>query len=344
MELPNRPRVLPGLPLLRRRDDVVQIGTDPRHAVLVEDVPAPMASLLLGLTGQHTLRELRERLAHHGDQAAELLGVLRGLARAGLVEESVPVPHARLTAEATCWALLTRRPAPHLPAARAARSVVVHGEGRLAVAVASLLAAAGVGHVRVNARGRVGPEDTGSGYLEEDVGRPRAEAAADAVLRACPGVRSAPRDPDLVVLADALVPAPELLHELVRSRTSHLAVRVREGLGVVGPLVVPGRSSCLRCADLHSSDLDRAWPLIAAQLVDRPQHADLAAVTATAGIAVGQALLALDRDREPRTRPPTWDATLEVDAFAGVVEHRIAPVHPRCECRSAARPAVGGPV
>lgn len=335
MDLPNRPRVLSGLPLLRRRDDVVQIGTDPRHALLVEDVPAPMASVLLGLTGRHTLRELREQLAPHGEQAAELVGVLHGLARAGLVEESVPVPHPRLAAEVTCWALRTRRPAPHLPADRAARSVVVHGEGRLAVTVASLLAAAGVGHVRVTARGRVGPEDTGSGYLEADVGRPRAAAASDAVRRACPEVRPVPRGADLVVLADALVPAPELLHELVRTRTAHLAVRVREGLGVVGPLVVPGRSSCLRCADLHESELDRGWPMIAAQLVDRPQHADLATVTATAGVAVGQALLALDRDRDVRTRPPTWDATLEVDAFAGVVEHRIAPVHPRCECRSA---------
>ncbi|MFI9006836.1 ThiF family adenylyltransferase [Actinosynnema sp. NPDC053489] len=334
MELPNRPRVLPGLPLLRRRADVVQIGTDPRHAVLVEDVPEPMASVLLGLDGHHTLSDLRERLAGHGRQAAEFTGVLHGLVRAGLVEDSVPVPHPRLAAEATGWALRTRHRAAGLPAARAARSVVVHGEGRLAVTVAALLAASGVAHVRVVARGRVGPEDTGSGYVEADVGRPRAEAARDAVRRACPTVRPVGRAADLVVLADALVPAPELLHRLVEDGTPHLAVRVREGVGVVGPLVVPGRSSCLRCADRHEADADPAWPVLAAQLVDRPQHADLATVTATAGVAVGQALLALDRS-EPGTRPPTWDATLEVDAFAGVVGHRIAPVHPRCECRSA---------
>ncbi|MBY8850743.1 ThiF family adenylyltransferase [Saccharothrix longispora] len=335
MDLPNRPRVLPGLPLLRRRNDVVQIGTDPRHAVLVEDVPAPMASVLLDLTGRHTLSELREQLAPHGTQAAELTGVLHGLAQAGLVEESVPAPHARLTAEVSSWALRTRRPAPGLPAERADRAVVVHGGGRLAVTVATLLAAAGVGHVRVVAPGRVGPEDTGSGYTDDDVGRPRSAAAAAAVERACGGVRPAPRHVDLVVLADVLVPAPELLIGLLASRTPHLAVRVREGLGVVGPLVVPGRSSCLRCADRHAADEDPEWPVLAAQLVDRVQHADVATVTATAGFAVGQALLALDRGAEMRTRPPTWDAVVEVDAFAGAVEHRIAPVHPRCECRSA---------
>ncbi|MEU4740111.1 thiamine biosynthesis protein ThiF, partial [Actinosynnema sp. NPDC023658] len=61
----------------------------------------------------------------------------------------------------------------------------------------------------------------------------------------------------------------------------------------------------------------------------------LAPVTATAGVALAQALLALDGVEPAGARPPTWDATLEVDAFTGVVEHRIAPVHPRCECRSA---------
>ncbi|NUS64808.1 MAG: TOMM precursor leader peptide-binding protein [Saccharothrix sp.] len=303
--------------------------------MLVEDVPEPMASVLLGLDGRHTLSDLRERLTGHDRQAAEFAGVLHGLARAGLVEDSAPVPHPRLAAEVTGWALRTRRHAAGLPTSRAARSVVVHGEGRLAVTVAALLAASGVAHVRVVARGRVGPEDTGSGYVESDVGRPRAEAAQDAVRRVCPTVRPVGRAADLVVLADALVPAPELLHQLVADGTPHLAVRVREGLGVVGPLVVPGRSSCLRCADRHQADEDPEWPMIAAQLVDRAQHADLATVTATAGVAVGQALLALDRSEPSGTRPPTWDATLEVDAFAGAVEHRIAPVHPRCECRSA---------
>ncbi|WP_433268911.1 thiamine biosynthesis protein ThiF [Actinosynnema sp. CS-041913] len=336
MNLPHRPRVLPGLPVLRRRTDAVQIGTDSRHSLLIEDVPSPMDQALLGLTGRHTVPELRQQLAGHGDQAAELVRLLHGLAEAGLVEEAVPSPHGRLTPETTGWALRTGRPAPYLAPARSARSVVVHGDGRLTVAVAVLLAGAGVGHVRVVARGRVNPEDTGSGYLDADVGRPRGEAAGEALKRASGTVRTSTstKAPDLVVLADALVPPPELLRVLLLEGTPHLAVRAGEGLGVVGPLVVPGRSSCLRCADLHRTDVDRGWPMLAAQLVDQPQQADLATVTATAGLASGQALLALDHHTVARTRPPAWDATLEVDAYAGLVEHRIAPVHPRCECRS----------
>ncbi|MEU5690186.1 TOMM precursor leader peptide-binding protein [Actinosynnema sp. NPDC020468] len=326
------------MPVLRRHRDIVQIGLDGRHAVLVEDVRPPTFEALLDLSGSHTLAELRARLAGHGDQADELVVLLGDLVRAGLVEDSVPPPHGRLTPETTDWALRTRRGARHVPAARDSRSVLVHGDGRLAVAVASALAGTGVGHVRVVAGGRVGPEDTGTGYLDSDVGRPRAEAAREAVKRTTDAVRVAPAPPDLVILADALVPAPELVASLVSKRTPHLAVRVREGLGLVGPLVVPGRSSCLRCADMHRAERDHAWPLIAAQLVGRVQHADLATTTATVGHAVAQALLALDHGEQAVTRPPTWDAVLEVDAYHGRVEHVISPVHPRCECRSALRP------
>ncbi|MBB4968213.1 thiamine biosynthesis protein ThiF [Saccharothrix violaceirubra] len=332
MDLPDRPRALPGLPLLKRHRDVVQIGVDGRHAVIVEQLPPPLVEALLGLRGRHTLAELRARLPHHAD---DLVGVLRGLVEAGLVDETVP-QDGRLTAETTAWALRTRRSARHVPEARAKRCVAVRGDGRLAVAVAAQLAAAGVGFVRVRAEGRVGAEDTGCGYLDADVGRPRAEAAADAVRRARETVRRGSGAPDLVILTDALAYGPEVAWPLMKARTPHLVVRAREGLGVVGPLVVPGRSSCLRCADLHKGDVDDGWPMIAAQLADLPQHADLATTTATAGCAVAQALQALDHGDAAIARPPTWDATLEVDAFAGSVLHRIAPVHPRCDCRSLA--------
>lgn len=35
---------------------------------------------------------------------------------------------------------------------------------------------------------------------------------------------------------------------------------------LVGPLVIPGRTSCLQCADLHRTDRDAAWPAVATQL------------------------------------------------------------------------------
>jgi hypothetical protein len=52
---------------------------------------------------------------------------------------------------------------------------------------------------------------------------------------------------DLVVLSDNLVADPRMLRDLHNQRVAHLAVRVRDGTGLVGPLVVPGITSCLGC-------------------------------------------------------------------------------------------------
>ena len=63
---------------------------------------------------------------------------------------------------------------------------------------------------------------------------------------------------DLVVLSDFLVADPRVVRDLHAARVPHLPVRVRDGAGLVGPLVIPGVTSCLRCADLHRSDRDAA--------------------------------------------------------------------------------------
>src|SRR5437588_1692156 len=52
-------------------------------------------------------------------------------------------------------------------------------------------------------------------------------------------------DADLVVLSDNLIADPRMLRELHSQGGAHLAVRVLDGTGLVGPLVVPGITSCL---------------------------------------------------------------------------------------------------
>src|SRR5262249_34982721 len=145
-------------------------------------------------------------------------------------------------------------------------AVRVVGSGRVAVALASALAATGVGRLAVRATGTVSAGDLGTGYLPADLGRSRTDAAADAVRRAAPDVRVRDgREPDLVVLTDVVVPDPEVVAELQTTGTPHLIAYALEGRAVVGPLVWPGRSSCLHCAELHRADADLAWPKLAAQ-------------------------------------------------------------------------------
>jgi hypothetical protein len=48
-----------------------------------------------------------------------------------------------------------------------------------------------------------------------------------------------------VVLSDYLVADPRMVRDLHSQRVPHLPVRVRDGTGLVGPLVIPGVTSCL---------------------------------------------------------------------------------------------------
>jgi hypothetical protein len=143
---------------------------------------------------------------------------------------------------------------------------------------------------------------------------------------------------DLVVLSDYLVTDPHLVRELNKARVPHLAVRVRDGAGLVGPLVLPGLTSCLVCADLHRCDRDAAWPALAAQLRDAVGTGDRATMLATAAVALNQVdrvlrvLRADHTDAAARVPPPTLDATLEVNAQTSTVVTRRWTRHPGCSC------------
>ncbi|MGW4632506.1 TOMM precursor leader peptide-binding protein [Nocardia sp. NPDC004415] len=137
---------------------------------------------------------------------------------------------------------------------------------------------------------------------------------------------------DLVVLTDALMADPRLSVDLVLRRVPHLQVRVRDGVGVVGPLVLPGETSCLRCADLTRTGFDADWPHLAAQLLGRTGHASPAGIAATTALTMNEleAIVACS----PSRRPGTLDATLELDLDTHQVHRRPWPPHPDCGCRA----------
>ena len=125
---------------------------------------------------------------------------------------------------------------------------------------------------------------------------------------------------DLVILSDSLVADPRMVRDLHSRGVPHLPVRVRDGTGLVGPLVIPGVTSCLGCADRHRSDRDAAWPAIAAQFRDTVGVADRATLLATAALALsqvnrviaavrGQEAVPIPNPRRPSTQPWSWIST-----------------------------------
>lgn len=137
---------------------------------------------------------------------------------------------------------------------------------------------------------------------------------------------------DLIVLGDTLMPDPRLVQDLVRLRIPHLPVRIRDDKGVIGPLVLPGATSCLRCTDLIRCEYDSAWPRLAAQLLDRVGHAAPSGIAATAALALRELEVILRCS--PRRWPDTWNATLELDLDRYVLRQRPWPRHPACGCHT----------
>jgi bacteriocin biosynthesis cyclodehydratase domain-containing protein len=224
--------------------------------------------------------------------------------------------------------------------------VQIHGSSRLAAPVASTLAAAGVGWIQFGLGGAVVAADAcPAGLIPADEGRRFSIAAADAVRRVCPDVRTGPlppgRQPDLVVLIGS-EPVESTLNEALHlQRQPHLVASVGGSSAVIGPLVQPGVTSCLHCADLHRADRDPVWPYLAVQLMNsRPirDGAETPLTVAAAGLAAAQALDLLDG------RPiEVSNATLEWHLPDWRLRRRSWLPHRACGCGAAAFIARVGP-
>ncbi|PZS04554.1 MAG: thiamine biosynthesis protein ThiF [Pseudonocardiales bacterium] len=338
-----RPLLNPALRRLWRSTSSLQLGVDPARALVVDDVDTTLARLLLGLDGSRADGEVLADAAAAGLEVATVAALLDALRRGDAVLDAGRQPivggaeRGRLGPDLA--ALSLTQPDDGAGAAFAARragSVLVHGAGRIGVPLASLLVAAGVSRVSVIDPGTVEPADIApAGSAAGDVGRPARDAAADALCRVAPGVDTGPPKPDerpaLVVLASAAPVAPEFSDGLHRTGVAHLVVGVRETTAIVGPLVIPGRTSCLHCADLHRAERDPAWPLVATQLSATPRRhippCDVVLAALAAGLGALQILTYLAGGR-----PAVVGATMELPAPHTQLRRRVWLPHADCGC------------
>lgn len=146
-------------------------------------------------------------------------------------------------------------------------------------------------------------------------------------------------DCNLLILADRMLVDPAVRPALMAARTPHLPVCVQDGIGVIGPLVLPGYSSCLRCADLHRTEADPEWPLLAARMAAAPGGADPETVAVTAVLARREIDDLTRRLAAPDGAPPQiLDHRLQVHARPAGTRLVPAPLHRRCDCRTLRAP------
>ncbi|MGV8967456.1 MAG: ThiF family adenylyltransferase [Cellulomonas sp.] len=329
--------------MLWRARDEVQIGTDPRWAVRLAGLTEPEIRLLRELDDGVGPRELRALAAAAGVPADRLDALLALLDHAQLTAPdaarrrlAAAPPGPAVGPDAATWSrLLDDGEGSAFVAARRERTVGLRGAGRLGLSMAVTLAAAGVGTVLVDDDLPVTTADLGvGGYGVRDLQTPRGEAAARLLRATAPDVATAGPPgtvPDVMVLVEHGAADAARARILMSTSVVHLSVVVRDADVLIGPMVIPGASACLRCLDLHRTDADDRWPVVAAQLagalapVGVGEESVLAAIGGS--LAAGQVLAQLD-GTGPRTRGAAFEVTLP-DAVPAL---RDWPVHPRCGC------------
>jgi hypothetical protein len=297
-----RPALKPGLLPVWRDRDTLQIGIDPRRAVALTGM-AGVSYLISLLDGSRDHAQVLQAARDRGIPAQAAERVLDLLAAGGALDDFpagtlrvLPQPlRARLAAELATVSLARR-----------------DGDGG-----ARTLARRRAAYIRIRGTGRI------------------AAVVASILATAGVGMVSDGTDsvlPDLAVLVG--YPDPELSAALMSDQTPHLAASGSEAIGVVGPLVLPGRTACLRCLDLARTDRDPAWPLILAQLAGRqpvPVACDAALAAAVAAQAAFQALAFIDGAAVPDA---VRNGTLELVLPSWQWRRRTWPPHPGCCCES----------
>jgi hypothetical protein len=304
-----RPALRSALQPLWRDRDTVQVGVDSRRAVALSGMRGA-ADVIRLLDGSRSRDQLVADASQGGVPPVVTERVLTMLAAGGAIIDfpaaalrSMPRELRQELAPVLAAASLAARDSDggvRLLGRRTATAVQVRGRGALADLIADLLTRSGLAAA------------TCDGEWQRDS-----------------------RAPDLVVLVG--YPQPEDVAELQRRRQAHLAVCVSEAIGVVGPLVQPGRTACLRCLDLARVDRDPAWPLILAQLPAGRMDVtarDAVLAAAVAAQAAAQAVAFADRSELVAA---TTNGTLELALPGWQWRRRTWPPHAACTCGAASQ-------
>jgi bacteriocin biosynthesis cyclodehydratase domain-containing protein len=347
-----RPVLKPALSRVWHDERTLQLGRGPATSHRYR-VTAAARAVIDALDGTRDIDALLCYAERIGVARGDTLDLLDRLAADGCLDDAAldtralaalaPGERARLDPDLSGLGLRHRLPGGAVRALERRRgfSVAVHGLGRVGTQTALRLAAAGIGTIVPVDGAAVRHEDTGPGaYRDEDVGARRQDAVARAIRLLAPSVNTVltPRRTaaDLTIIAPGERPPTELLVDLTRRLVPHLLVEVCEDRAVLGPLVVPRRTPCVRCRDLALTDRDPLWPRTQAGLAADGATTRPACDTTLAALAANFAVLHALAYLDGQT-PPSVGAVWSFALPYALPERFPVPEHPACGCVEADR-------
>lgn len=300
------PQLLPHAVVLARTSEEWQVGFEPGHSLVLRG--AALGPLLAQVDGLHSTISLRDQAQAAGLHPHHLDSALAALLQAGLLRDRA----------ATAVELRETR-------------VRVIGAGPIGAQLTRLLADGSVTSLYVFDDQPPEP----ALYPHAGVLATRAQALCSSLTGVATPVISlnhwSKPDGVRVDLTVIVTETPEvdrlITDHLLRMDQPHLPIRSHRRGVCVGPLVIPGRTSCLRCADLARCDADPHWPTVLAQLVRVVQPPSPQLGSWAASVAAVQTLAHL-----AGATPETCGATLEIEGPEFAMRWRSWPVHPGCGC------------
>jgi bacteriocin biosynthesis cyclodehydratase domain-containing protein len=303
-----RPVLRPGLRLVRALSgEPVLVDGDQTYAL-----DAAAADLLAGLDGQ---RHVSAVLGAEPDATARLAWarladaqvVVDAEAPAALARSlGDPVPAAALR-EASALVAVDPAGAPARWARRRAATVTLVGTGAVTAPLAALLHEAGLRRARRDHT-------------------------------------SAPAAADLTVLVHDHEPPVDLVEHLTRESRTHLVAGRRGTRAVVGPLVRPGSTPCLRCTDLARGAESPGWARVREPLSHPTPSGVLAEPVSAALVAAVAAAAAAEVLAYVEGAAPALTATTATFGPASVLPVlRSWATQPACGCSWQAETASSEP-
>jgi len=259
-----KPIFAAGINVLWRTKNEVQFGIDPSNHVRTDSKIA--AHLIAMCTGHSTLEDIVQTAARDNLNTEQLIATISRLLKSELLINNSEQLKQQIFSDT---------------------EIEIRGAGRLGTTIAILLAQCGFANIHIYDPEKVTLSDlTAWGASRVDVGARRDHTALLIIDRIQRGVwprmvrAKKPKQNHLVILCPDQVGksvwfAPDLTDQQIAADQPHLVAGAGLEQALISTVLNPKQTACLRCHNARLTDLDPAWPLLAAQLVGRPTQ-DLA--------------------------------------------------------------------